>query len=66
MTRKSVKHGKLKELKSQFTNQICELAKHVYITRHQFRAYRHLKETLDVNEAVVQECSGDPVSTLWW
>ena len=29
------------------------VGRHVCIIRHQFRAYKHLKETLDVNEAVI-------------
>ena len=41
VTRKNTKCGKLKDLKSKLDYQMCELAKHVYITRHQFRAYKH-------------------------
>lgn len=52
--RKTVKRGTLKELKTKFCQSVRgELGRHVYIIRHQFRAYKHLKETVDVNEAVV-------------
>ena len=53
VTRKLVKRGTLKELKTKLCEEVrSSLCKHVYIIRHQFRAYRHLKETIDVNEAV--------------
>lgn len=54
VTKKLVKRGTLKELKSSFSDSVkTVLAPHVYKIRHQFRAYRHLKETLDVNEVVI-------------
>lgn len=53
-TKKVVRRGMLKELKAWFCDSIRNvLARHVFIIRHQFRAYKHLKETLDVNETVI-------------
>ena len=46
--------GSLKQLKSKLREGVRDdLARHVYNVRHQFRAYKHLKETADVNEAAV-------------
>ena len=54
VTRKSVKRGTLRQLKDKACESVRnELARHVYIIRHQFREYKHLKETVDVNEAIV-------------
>ena len=54
ITRKSVKRGTLKQLKDKLCEGLrSELGRHVYNVRHQFRMYRHLKETVDVNEAIV-------------
>ena len=54
LTAKCVKHGTLKELKVLFDHTVrTEFSKHVYTLRHQFRAYRSLKETLQNNECVI-------------
>ena len=54
MTRKCVKRVTLKELKTKLCESVrCELARHVYNVRHQFKAYKTLKETIDVNEALI-------------
>ena len=54
VTRKSVKRGTLRQLKDKACESVGnELARHAYIIRHQFREYKHLKETVDVNEAIV-------------
>jgi len=54
VTRKTVKRGPLKQLKAKLCEGVRgELAMHVYNVRHQFRAYKHLKETVDVNEAIL-------------
>ena len=54
VTRKNVKRGTLKQLKVKLCEGVRdELAKHVYNVRHQFRAYKQLKETIDVNEAII-------------
>jgi len=54
LTAKCVKHGTLKELKALFDHTVrTEFSKHVYTLRHQFRAYRSLKETLQSNECVI-------------
>jgi len=48
VTRKCVKRGTLKELKTKLCDSVRDvLGRHVYTIRHQFRAYKHLKETLD-------------------
>ena len=54
VTKKLVKRGTLMELKGSFSDSVkTVLAPHVYVIRHQFRTYRHLKQTLDVNEVVI-------------
>ena len=54
ITAKSIIRGTLKELKEKFNNNVCtDLARHVYIIRHQFRAYQSLKRSLQANEAVL-------------
>jgi hypothetical protein len=54
LTTKTVRRGTLKELKEKFSSTLRnEICRHVYIIRHQFRAYRSLKETVQSNEAVV-------------
>ena len=54
VTAKRIKRGSLGELKAKFDESVRNvLARHVYIIRHQFRCYKQLKETLDVNEVVV-------------
>ena len=54
VTRKCVKRGTLKELKTKHCESVrCELARYVYNVRHQFRAYKTLKETIEVNEALI-------------
>lgn len=54
VTAKLIVRGTLGELKKKFNNSVCSiLAPHVYIIRHQFRSYRCLKESLQVNEAIL-------------
>lgn len=54
VTKKCVKRGSLKELKANVCECVREqLAKHVYNVRHQFRAYKTLKESIETNEAVI-------------
>ena len=45
---------RLKSLKEQFNHSVSsEFVQHTHTIRHQFRAYKHLKETTCVNEAVI-------------
>lgn len=54
ITEKSVKKGTLNELKTQFSYKVStELCRHVFIIRHQFRAYKSLKESLQQFEALL-------------
>jgi len=54
VTRKCCKRGPLKQLKSSVCEYVREqLAQHVYNVRHQFRAYRTLKQSIETNEAVI-------------
>jgi hypothetical protein len=51
---KSVRKGSIMELKTELKDAICnQFAHHVYNIRHQFRAYRLLKETMRVTEAII-------------
>ena len=54
VTAKCIKHGTLQELKALFDRNVrSDFARHVYTVRHQFRAYRSLKDSLQSNEAVI-------------
>ena len=54
VTAKCMKHGTVQELKGQFDSAVRnDFARHVYTVRHQFRAYRSLKDSLQSNEAVI-------------
>jgi len=54
VTVKCIKHGTLQELKALFDRNVrSDFARHVYKVRHQFRAYRSLKDSLQSNEAVI-------------
>ena len=58
VTRKTVKRGPLKQLKAKLCEGVRgDLAMHVYNVRHQFRAYKHLKETVDVTEVITSTVS---------
>lgn len=54
LTAKIPKRGTLIELKTLFSNTVTSiLAPHVYNVRHQFKLYRHVKETIEMHEAVI-------------
>lgn len=54
VTTKTAKRGTLKELKVLFSDTVKNvLAPHVYNIRHQFKVYKHLKETMETNEVVI-------------
>lgn len=54
ITTKLPRRGTLKELKDAFNDSVTAvLAPHVYLIRHQFKLYRHLKETMEMHEAVI-------------
>jgi hypothetical protein len=54
VTRKCVKRGTVSQLKQKVCEAVRnDLARHVFIIRHQFRVYKHLKQTIDVNEAII-------------
>ena len=54
VTTKCLKRGTVKELKAEFDASVrSDFAAHVYTLRHQFRAYKSLKDDLHSNEAVV-------------
>jgi hypothetical protein len=51
---KSVRRGTVMELKTELNDAICnQFAHHVFNIRHQFRAYRLLKETMRVTESII-------------
>ena len=54
LTAKLPKRGTLKDLKTLFRETLADvLVPHVYTIRHQFKLYRHVKETLEMHEAVI-------------
>lgn len=52
-TIKKTQRGTVHELKSKLVSDMATFSTHVFNIRHQFRAYRHLKETLAHDEIVV-------------
>ena len=53
LTRKETIESTLQELLNNFNSQVIRFKKHIFIIRHQFAQYRHLKGTLSDNECMI-------------